>query len=210
MKYNFPSIIPAVMDRILCKVMCWWFRLRSPILCWLWGVDVGRGVSFLGKTFIRTYGCGIEIGNHVVFNSFSRTNLVGMTNPVILENRGGGKIRIGDNCGFSSVIIHSRSSVTIGNNVLCGGNVRIYDHDFHSLEPDYRRGKEDRKYIRTKAISIDDDVFIGTNVTILKGSHIGARSIIAAGSVVFGIDIPPDSMVKGNPAQIIARKSNND
>ena len=86
-----------------------------------------------------------------------------------------------------------------------GGNVRIFDHDFHALEWESRRAVENREAIRTKPVVIEDDVFIGTNVIILKGTHIGARSIVAAGSVVFGLDIPADSLVKGNPAVIIKR-----
>ncbi len=203
MKYAFPSIIPAAIDRIFCKIIGWWSCVRSPLLCWLWGVRFGSGVYFYGRTYIRTHGSGIEIGNNVVFNSFRRANMVGLINPTILENRGGGVITIGNDCGFSSVVVNSKSSVTIGNNVLCGGNVRIFDHDFHSIEPDYRRTVQDNEHIRTRPVVVEDDVFIGTNAIILKGTRIGARSIIAAGSVVFGLEIPPDSMVKGNPAQIV-------
>ena len=64
---------------------------------------------------------------------------------------------------------------------------------------------DDRMHIKTAPIIIEDDVFVGTNAIILKGTKIGARSIVAAGSVVFGLQIPPDSLVKGNPAQIIKR-----
>ena len=55
-------------------------------------------------------------------------------------------------------------------------------------------------------IVIGDDVFIGTNAIILKGTKIGNRSVVAAGSVVFGLDIPPDSLVRGNPAVIVKRQ----
>ena len=50
-----------------------------------------------------------------------------------------------------------------------------------------------------------DDCFIGTNAIILKGTHLGPRTIVAAGSVVFGLDVPADSMLKGNPARLIER-----
>lgn len=53
---------------------------------------------------------------------------------------------------------------------------------------------------------IGDDVFIGTNCIILKGVTIGARSIIAAGSVVTK-SIPADCIAGGNPAKIIRRNS---
>lgn len=206
MKYAFPAIVPASIDWAYSKMMAWWSRLRSPALCWLWGVKTGEKVLFQGKTYLRTRGRGIEIGDNVVFNSLGRTNLVGMINATIIENRGGGIIKIGNGCGFSSMVLHSRSAVTIGNNVLCGANVRIYDHDFHSLESEFRRTIADADHIRSKPIVIEDDVFIGTNATILKGTHLGARSIVAAGSVVFGLDVPPDSMVKGNPARIVGCK----
>lgn len=206
MKYKFPTIIPAVFDRLYCKVYKWWCRFRSPFLCWLWGVKTGHGVCFQGKTFLRTHGHEIEIGDGVIFNSMSRENLVGLMSPTILDCRAGGRIKIGDYCGFSSVVIHSRSSVYIGNHVLCGGNVRIFDHDFHSLEPEFRGTEQDMAHVRTRPIVIEDGVFVGTNAIILKGTHLGPRAIVAAGSVVFGLDVPADSMVKGNPACICGQK----
>ena len=53
-----------------------------------------------------------------------------------------------------------------------------------------------------KEIIIEDDVLIGANVIILKGVHIGARSIIGAGSVVTK-DVPEDCIVAGNPAKVV-------
>lgn len=55
---------------------------------------------------------------------------------------------------------------------------------------------------RNKGIVIDDEVLIGMNIIILKGVHIGARSIIGAGSVVVK-DIPCDCIAAGNPAKVI-------
>lgn len=82
-----------------------------------------------------------------------------------------------------------------------GGNVRIFDHDFHSLHYLHQRNAAiDFKNVKIAEIIIEDDVFIGTNVLILKGVHIGARSIIAAGSVVTLKNIPNDTLVAGNPA----------
>ena len=55
-----------------------------------------------------------------------------------------------------------------------------------------------------KEIIIDDDVLIGANTIILKGVHIGARSVIGAGSVVTK-DIPADSIAAGNPVKVIKK-----
>ena len=206
MKYGFPMILPALVERSIVCLAHVFSIVKSRAICWLWGIGPGRSILFQGKTFIRAHKKGdITIGERVVFNSCFNTNSVGLTNPTFLDTRAGGKIMIGTHCGFSSVIISSRSSVRIGNNVLVGGNVRIFDHDFHAVEWEKRRPPECRSAARTKPVEVQDDVFIGTNAIILKGTRVGARSIIAAGSVVFGLDIPPDSLVKGNPAVIVQR-----
>ena len=206
MKYDFPNVVPAILDRMCQKLTMAWYKFRSPILAWLWGVRHHGGVRFQGRMIIRAHRVGeISLGRNVVFNSQSRTNLVGLMGPNILDVFNGGRIIVGDYTGFSSIVISSRSEIRIGSRVKVGGNVRIFDHDFHSLDANIRCSTRDREDVRSKPIVIEDDVFIGTNALILKGTVIGARSIVAAGSVVFGLQIPPDSLVKGNPAQIIKR-----
>lgn len=206
MKYGFPMVLPVIVERLGFKLVHIYDVMRTVLLRVLWGIGPGRNISFLGRTFIRCHRWGeIRVGNGTVFNARSAINAVGLLNPTILDTRMGGKIVIGEECGFSSPVIVSKSSITIGSHVLVGGNVRIFDHDFHAVEWQNRRPPENRKAIRTCPIIIEDDVFIGTNAIILKGSHIGARSLVAAGSVVFGLDVPPDSLVKGNPAVVISR-----
>ena len=206
MKYKFPTVVPIALYRIMSKIQRIYDVITSRILCAIWGIRAGKHVIFEGKTILRTRGYGIEIGNDVVFNAIKRNNLVGLINPTILDVLPGGRITIGNSCGFSSVVMSSRTSIEIGNHVIVGGNVRIFDHDFHEMDAMLRRGGTDGGKIRTAKVTVRDDVFIGTNAIILKGTTIGARSIIAAGSVVFGLDVPPDSLVKGNPACIVCRK----
>lgn len=206
MRYQFPMIIPIAIERCWRNVAKLYYGLRTPFLLWIWGVKHGKKLMFQGTTIIRTRKpVEIVLGNNVIFNSQRKANLVGLTGPTILETLGGGRIEIGDNSGFSSVVMSSRSSIKIGRHVKVGGNVRIFDHDYHSLDPEHRRTSEDRKHIRSKPITIEDDCFIGTNAMILKGTHLGARTIVAAGSVVIGLDVPPDSMVKGNPATVVTQ-----
>jgi len=206
MRYDFPIVLPIVLDRIWRKVTMVWYKLRSPLLAWMWGMRYGKAVLFQGKTIIRTRRVGeILLGDHVVFNSQALTNLVGLMGANVLDTSGGGRIIVGDHSGFSSTVISSRAEIQIGCRVKVGGNVRIFDHDFHSVDAKIRCSPDDRLHINTAPVTIEDDVFVGTNAVILKGTKIGARSIVAAGSVVFGLQIPPDSLVKGNPAQIIMR-----
>ena len=146
----------------------------------------------------------LKIGKNFILNSRKASNLVGITNRASFQVIEKGIIEIGDYCGFTSTVLSSRTLIKIGNHVKIGGNVRIFDHDYHSLNHLHRRdSKEDGENVKTAPVIIEDDVFIGTNSIILKGVSIGARSIIGAGSVVSLKIIPPDSVVAGNPARII-------
>ena len=171
----------------------------------LFGCSYGKNLQVCGKLYIRINKKGtIKLGNHVKIISRFLSNSVGITNPVMLECIENGRIEVGNYSGFTSAILSSRTLIKIGENVNIGGNVRIFDHDFHSLDYRHRRkGGGDFKHVQTAEVVIDDDVFIGTNAIILKGVYIGARSIIGAGSVVAGKNIPPDSLVIGNPARIV-------
>ena len=103
------------------------------------------------------------------------------------------------------MVLSSQSSITLGRYVQLGGHVRIFDHDFHSLNYSFRRdGATDVLNCRTKPVTIGDDVFVGTNSIILKGVRIGDRSVIGAGSVLSS-DVPPDEVWAGNPASFVKK-----
>lgn len=79
----------------------------------------------------------------------------------------------------------------------------MLDSDCHSLNYlDRRDGTVDQRNKRSKGIVIEDDVLVGAYSIILKGVHIGARSIIGAGSVVTK-DIPEDCIAAGNPCKVV-------
>lgn len=206
MRYDFPIIIFVVVDKLCGLVEKFYDSLATGLLCWMWGVECGKGTRFCGSSVIRTRHKGeILIGSKVRFVSRRKVNVTGLTNPTILDTRWGGRIVVGDQSGFSSVVVSSKSKIEIGKRCLFGGNVRLFDHDFHAVESKYRGTSEDCRHTRSKEILIGDDCFIGANAMILKGTRIGDRSIVAAGSVVFGLDIPPDSLVRGNPAKVEQR-----
>ena len=88
-----------------------------------------------------------------------------------------GVVKIGDNCFFNDgCSINCQKNIEIGNNVIFGQNVMLFDHDH-----DYKNDMN--KFIR-KNIKIGNDVWIGANCIILKGVTIGDNVIIAAGTVV--------------------------
>lgn len=107
-----------------------------------------------------------------------------------LRVRKGGKLTIGDNVSIgSNSMIVCRDAVTVGSNVQLAANVQIYDHDH-----DFRAegGLKAGKYQKTP-ITIGDNVWIGCNSVILRGSVIGNNAVIAAGSIVKGT-VPADSV----------------
>jgi acetyltransferase-like isoleucine patch superfamily enzyme len=110
-----------------------------------------------------------------------RSNLVGITNPAVFQCLENGSITIGTNAGLSSAVFSARSSITFGDNVKIGGNARIFDHDYHALDFEKRRGGERGEDVKTAPVKIGNDVFIGTNAIVLKGVTIGDRAIIGAG-----------------------------
>ncbi len=173
------------------------------------GQKLPKGLTVDGFIFWKVSKHGqVNIGRNFKLNSRPASNLVGITNRASFQVIDKGEITIGDSCGFTSTVLSCRTNITIGDHVKVGANVRIFDHDYHALNPDLRRSKEtDGKNVKSVPVLIGDDVFIGTNAIILRGTRIGARSIIGAGSVVGGLDIPPDSLVVGNPAKIVSKKA---
>ncbi|HOF59743.1 MAG TPA: acyltransferase [Candidatus Cloacimonadota bacterium] len=103
------------------------------------------------------------------------------------------RLSIGSNCGFSGTVIGAFSSITIGNHVRCGANTVISDGDWH---------QSDQRVGNPLPIKIGDNVWLGLNAIVLKGSVIGDNSIIGAGSVVVG-EIPPNVIAAGNPCKVI-------
>jgi len=162
-------------------------------------------------------GAEITIGNCVEISSGDAHNpLCRNIEACLCAERPGSIIEIGDNSGLSSPCIWAKERITIGKRVKIGGDYILMDSDAHSLDWHDRASHEilknglsrDLSNAKTVPINIEDDVLIGTRCIILKGVTIGARSIIAAGSVVTK-NIPSDCIAGGNPARVIQYINNN-
>ena len=111
----------------------------------------------------------------------------------------GQNIHVGDNfhADYNCTML-DLAEIHIGHNCLIGPDVGIYTAG-HRLEPEGRT--ED---VYGQPITIGNDVWIGGHSTILPGVTIGDGAVVAAGSVVTK-DVPPRSLVAGNPATIKKR-----
>lgn len=125
------------------------------------------------------------------------------------ENKYAPIVSIGKNVCFNfRCHIGAINRIEIGDNVLIGSNVLITDHS-HGLNDgsDIRVCPAKRKLHSKGPVIIEDNVWIGENVCVLPNVKIGYNSIIGANSVVTR-DVPPYSVVVGNPAQIIKNIKN--
>ena len=171
-------------------------------------VQYGEHLNLIGLPVIfKQKSAELTIGNDCLIKSDFLSNLVGLYQRTIIVAREGGKIHIGNNVGISGATIYSKASIDIGDYTNIGGNVKILDHDFHPIEAEARK-MNNMAMVGKRPIIIGENVFVGCNSIILKGTEIGDNSVVGAGSVVSG-KFPASVVIAGNPARIIKRLENN-
>jgi len=156
------------------------------------GVTLERGVTIDG--LMRG---GIRLGDHVRIGPYS--TLIGAP----ISNLGEG-ITMGANSAVDAYsFIGSAGAVTIGDNVIMGQHVCFHPetHNFDRTDIPIKLQGTIRQ-----GIIIEDDVWVGANVTFLDGAHVGQGCVIGAGSLVRG-SIPAYSVAVGAPARVIRTRS---
>jgi len=188
---KLPHLVFCVKKMFLLKLYSFVGRLAAS---W-WGVQVGTGAVYNGyPKFQRHPESRITIGCGCVFNSSHTSNLIGVNRPCIISTlKNGAKIKIGNKCGFSGTVIGAAQKICFGDYVRCGANTLITDTDWHS--DDSRTGLD-------SPVRIGNNVWLGFNVTVLKGVTIGDNTLVAAGSMVTR-DLPPNVVAGGIPAKVI-------
>lgn len=133
-----------------------------------------------------------------------------------------GTLSIGESSILGDVRVACRKKITLGKRLLTSWNVLIQDYDPHPTSQDLRSKQVAKmaadftprfgKKVETENFSweptcveifIGDDVWLGANCVILKGTRIGSGSIVATGAVVTGGEFPERSLIAGNPAKFI-------
>ena len=110
----------------------------------------------------------------------------------------GKPVKIGKGCFIQQCCtFFGRGGITIGDGVFIGPKCNLITIN-HDPNPDNRSATYGRPIV------IEDKVWIGINSTVLPGVRIGYGSIVGAQSVVTR-DVPPMTVVAGNPARIIKR-----
>ncbi len=113
-------------------------------------------------------------------------------------NNGVGPVSIGSNSriGLGNVLI---GPVKVGSQVILAQNVVLsgLNHGYEDIDTPIRLQK-----VTTNQITVEDEVWIGANAVVTAGITIGKHSVVAGGSVVTK-DVPPYSVVGGNPARIL-------
>ncbi|MBN1618723.1 acyltransferase [Candidatus Dojkabacteria bacterium] len=149
-----------------------------------------------GKNFICNYNLYIKGPGKVIFgdNVNAWTNFEPNRFQTFSSNA---VIKIGLNTRLNGVWCQSRSSINVGNDCIVGSAI-IIDTDFHSLGIDRKTNTN----IPSEDIVIKDNVWIAGQSAILKGVNIGENSVVGFRAVV-AKDVPKNSVVAGNPANVV-------
>lgn len=161
----------------------------------------------------------LNVVNHFVFGAATLGDMSSRTveSHLIIEAGGvltvdsatigrGSRVLIGENAkvtiGHSSYLsdncfVSVATELKIGNGCFISWAVQIIDDDGHEID-----GKPTRK-----PITIEDNVWVGSQVSILKGTFIGKGCVVAAGAVVSG-KFPENCLIAGVPAKVIREKIN--
>ncbi len=163
----------------------------------LWFASLGMKVgkqTFLPKLFI-TWPHQVSIGSHCNIEHLCHFKYDGYWKKgpsIVIGNR----VFIGEGCEFNI-----RESLLIGDRCLIASGCRFIDHDHGIAGKGPIRGQKGRR----KNIALENDVWLGCNVVVLKGVTIGEGAVIAAGAVVTK-PVLPFEIWAGVPAKKIGER----
>jgi UDP-2-acetamido-3-amino-2,3-dideoxy-glucuronate N-acetyltransferase len=147
--------------------------------------DVKLGKNVKIYDFVNLYGC--DIGDNTRIGAFVE----------IQKNA-----RIGKNCKISSHTFICEG-ITIEDNVFVGHNVTFINDKYPRATAEDGRLQTDDDWTCIPT-TVKKGASVGSGATLLCGIIVGENAVIGAGSVVTK-DVPPNTIVAGNPAKILRR-----
>lgn len=174
----------------------YWNKVNGVIKkCWfrMLGMKIGSGTS-LGKLYV-TWPHQVAIGRNCLLEENIYLKYDGIWQPDCCINISN-NVFVGSNVEFNI-----KHSIAIGPDSLIASGCKFIDHDHSLIGPDLMRLQCGVQ----APINIGSNVWLGCNVVILKGVHIGDGSIVAAGAVVTK-SIPPDEIWGGVPARMMKKR----
>ncbi len=164
-------------------------QLRNLSLCSFGkGVTLETGVILDGLSYE-----GVSLGDNVTIGPYSEIR------SSMLSSLGAG-LRFGKNSGCGAYsFIGAGGPIRIGEHVIMGQHVSFHaeNHNFSRTDIPIRM-----QGVTKKGITLEDDCWVGANVTFLDGCQVGRGCVIAAGAVVRG-EVPPFSVIAGVPARVV-------
>ena len=173
------NLIKEILSSLYFLTKRQFYQLRYPHISLAKGVKIKGSLAISGKVKV-TIESETRIGKKVkIFGS--------------------GEVKVGKNVSLNGCWIGCQKLVQIADDCLIS-DCYLLDTDYHNLEPHLRHAPPREKV--AAPITIDRNVWIGANSTVMKGVNIGENSVIGLGSVVRK-SVPSNVVVIGNPQQIV-------
>ena len=171
------------MNKILSLISKIFTRINT-CLCKSKRCIIGNNTRIYWKSKLYVLNGGrIQIGNNCKIGTQKKGYHAGMSfYTTFLVDRRDAIIKIGNNCRLNGVYLHAQKFIQIGDNCVMASGVNIIDSNGHVTISNNRTVGRDEP----EEIIIGNNVWVGLNAIILKGTIIGDNCIIAAGSVVKG------------------------
>ena len=182
--------------------------------------DANGHCAMIHPTTILLEGLNMRFDSVIENRKYVAIGERGLIRAQFIFESSAGEIKIGDNVHIGGAQFISRTGITVEDDVTMAWGITIYDHNSHSIDWESRKNdnaqcyadyianngnnitNKDWSHVVAKPVIIKSKVWIGFNVTILKGVTIGEGAVVGACSVVTK-DVPAWSVVAGNPAQIV-------
>ena len=158
--------------------------------------------------FLSFYGQVVDflVKLYAIYKTKKISNVIGggkIGYPFIIKGAENITMDCTSTMGPGATLYTTCARIIIKEHVITGPNLTIItgDHKYMVEKWINEVGVEDKDTENDMDVFIERDVWIGANVTILKGVRIGESAIVAAGALVIH-DIPPFSIVAGIPAKV--------